>query len=40
MPQRDILDFAPPFCLSQAEADTIVMATRDAIEEVAGAVLR
>ena len=35
MPQGDILGFAPPLCLTRAEADTIVMATRDAIEEVA-----
>jgi L-2,4-diaminobutyrate transaminase len=34
MPQGDILGFAPPLCLTRAEADTIVMATRDAIEEV------
>jgi L-2,4-diaminobutyrate transaminase len=37
MPQGDILGFAPPLCLSRAEADIIVMATRDAIEEVAAA---
>jgi L-2,4-diaminobutyrate transaminase len=34
MPQGDILGFAPPLCLTRAEADTVVMATRDAIEEV------
>jgi L-2,4-diaminobutyrate transaminase len=35
MPQGDILGFAPPLCLTKAEADTIVEATRGAIEEVA-----
>jgi L-2,4-diaminobutyrate transaminase len=40
MPQGDILGFAPPLCLTRAEADTIVMATRDAIEEVAAGVRR
>lgn len=35
MPQGDILGYAPPLCLTRQEADTIVMATRDAIEEVA-----
>ncbi|WP_119300640.1 aspartate aminotransferase family protein [Dongia deserti] len=34
MPQGDILGYAPPLCLTRQEADTIVMATRDAIEEV------
>jgi len=34
MPQGDILGFAPPLCLTRAEADTIVSATREAIEEV------
>ena len=36
MPQGDILGFAPPLCLSRAEADTIVAATSEAIAEVAG----
>ena len=40
MPQGDILGFAPPLCLTRAEADTIVMATRDAIEEVAAGLRR
>jgi L-2,4-diaminobutyrate transaminase len=40
MPQGDILGFAPPLCLTRAEADTVVMATRDAIEEVSTAVRR
>jgi L-2,4-diaminobutyrate transaminase len=34
MPQGDILGFAPPFCLTRDEADTIVAATRDAVEAV------
>ena len=38
MPQGDILGFAPPLCLTRQEADTIVMATRDAIEDVANSV--
>ena len=36
MPQGDILGFAPPLCLSRAEADTVVEATRDSIAEVLG----
>ena len=36
MPQGDILGFAPPLCLTRAEADTVVAATRDAIAEVLG----
>ena len=36
MPQGDILGFAPPLCLSREEADTIVTATRAAVEEVLG----
>lgn len=35
MPQGDILGFAPPLCLTKAEADVIVEATKDAIEDVA-----
>ena len=38
MPQGDILGFAPPFCLSRAEADTIVEATVGAVEEIAAKV--
>jgi L-2,4-diaminobutyrate transaminase len=34
MPQGDILGFAPPLCLSEAEADLVVDATREAVEEV------
>lgn len=36
MPQGDILGFAPPLCLTRAEADQIVSATKDAIAEVLG----
>jgi len=35
MPQGDILGFAPPLCLTKAEADTIVEATKGAVEAVA-----
>jgi L-2,4-diaminobutyrate transaminase len=34
MPQGDILGFAPPLCLTKAEADTIVGAMSEALEEV------
>lgn len=34
MPQGDILGFAPPFCLTRAEADTVVAATKRAVEAV------
>ena len=34
MPQGDILGFAPPLCLTEAEARTIVDATRAAVGEV------
>ena len=36
MPQGDILGFAPPLCLTRAEADTIVAAGADAVAEVLG----
>lgn len=36
MPQGDIIGFAPPLCLSPAEADQIVTVTRDAIADVCG----
>ena len=36
MPQGDILGFAPPFCLTKAEADTIVAATARAVKTVLG----
>jgi len=34
MPQGDIIGFAPPLCLSNAEADKIVGAMQEAVEEV------
>ena len=34
MPQGDIVGFAPPLCLSREEADTIIAATKEAIDEV------
>jgi L-2,4-diaminobutyrate transaminase len=34
MPQGDILGFAPPLCINQAEIDTIVRATKAAIDAV------
>ena len=40
MPQGDILGFAPPLCLTRQEADIVVMATRDAIEDVAAGLRR
>ncbi len=36
MPQGDILGFAPPFCLTKAEADTVVAATVRAVKTVLG----
>lgn len=36
MPQGDILGFAPPFCLTHAEADEIVSKLKDAVTEVLG----
>lgn len=36
MPQGDILGFAPPLCLTQAEADIVVAATADAVRAVLG----
>ncbi|MEL0436930.1 aspartate aminotransferase family protein [Phycobacter sp. K97] len=36
MPQGDILGFAPPFCLSREEADTVVAATARAVKAVLG----
>jgi L-2,4-diaminobutyrate transaminase len=35
MPQGDILGFAPPLCLTRAEADIVVSATAAAVKEVA-----
>jgi L-2,4-diaminobutyrate transaminase len=34
MPQGDILGFAPPLCLTKAEADIIVAATKKAVSDV------
>jgi L-2,4-diaminobutyrate transaminase len=36
MPQGDILGFAPPFCLTEQEADQIVTATARAVKAVLG----
>jgi L-2,4-diaminobutyrate transaminase len=36
MPQGDIIGFAPPFCLTREEADTVVAATAQAVTEVMG----
>jgi L-2,4-diaminobutyrate transaminase len=36
MPQGDILGFAPPLCLTRAEADEIVAKTAEAVAEVLG----
>lgn len=36
MPQGDILGFAPPLCLTNEEADTIVAKTADAVKSVLG----
>ncbi|MBW4709155.1 aspartate aminotransferase family protein [Roseobacter sp. YSTF-M11] len=36
MPQGDILGFAPPFCLSRQEADTVVAATARAVRMILG----
>jgi len=36
MPQGDIIGYAPPLCLSRAEADMVVTATADALAEVLG----
>ena len=36
MPQGDILGFAPPFCLSRAEADEVVSKTAAAVKAILG----
>ncbi|MGR3322634.1 MAG: aminotransferase class III-fold pyridoxal phosphate-dependent enzyme [Pseudooceanicola sp.] len=36
MPQGDILGFAPPFCMTRDEADTVVAALKESVEEVLG----
>jgi len=38
MPQGDIIGFAPPLCLTAEEADIIVAAMKEAVEEVCGSV--
>ncbi|NNE52310.1 MAG: aminotransferase class III-fold pyridoxal phosphate-dependent enzyme [Sulfitobacter sp.] len=36
MPQSDIIGFAPPLCLSRAEADEVVSVTQAAVAEILG----
>ena len=36
MPQGDITGFAPPFCISREEVDTVVATTTDAVKTVLG----
>ena len=36
MPQGDITGFAPPFCITRAEVDTVVAATAEAVKTVLG----
>ena len=36
MPEGDILGFAPPFCLTRAEADQVVASTERAVKSVLG----
>jgi L-2,4-diaminobutyrate transaminase len=36
MPQGDIIGFAPPFCITKAEVDTVVGATVEAVKTVLG----
>lgn len=36
MPHSDVLGYSPPLCLSRDEADIIVSATKDALDEVLG----
>jgi L-2,4-diaminobutyrate transaminase len=36
MPQGDIIGYAPPFCLTREEADTVVAATVDAVKATLG----
>jgi L-2,4-diaminobutyrate transaminase len=38
MPEGDIIGLAPPLCLTEDEADTIVKAVKEAVEEVCAAV--
>jgi len=36
MPQGDIIGFAPPFCITEAEVDQVVDAARQAVKAVLG----
>jgi L-2,4-diaminobutyrate transaminase len=36
MPQGDIIGFAPPFCITKAEVDTVVAVTQEAVKAVLG----
>jgi L-2,4-diaminobutyrate transaminase len=36
MPQGDIIGFAPPFCITKAEVDTVVGAAVEAVRTVLG----
>jgi L-2,4-diaminobutyrate transaminase len=36
MPQGDIIGFAPPFCITEAEVDKVVAVTKQAISQVLG----
>jgi len=36
MPQGDILGFAPPFCLTEDEADRVVASSKEAVASVLG----
>ena len=36
MPQGDIIGYAPPFCLTREEADTVVAATKRAVNAILG----
>ncbi|MBF9034548.1 aminotransferase class III-fold pyridoxal phosphate-dependent enzyme [Rhodobacterales bacterium HKCCE2091] len=36
MPLCDVIGYAPPLCLTRAEADTVIAATKDAVAEVLG----
>ena len=39
MPQGDILGFAPPLCLTEAEADEIVALVKVSVDQVTAKVL-
>ncbi|MCV2888471.1 aspartate aminotransferase family protein [Ruegeria aquimaris] len=36
MPQGDIIGYAPPFCITQQEVDTVVAASADAVKAILG----